>query len=420
MQSVAIRLQVGATLGATKLPPVGVAPMSLTDVEIKKAKYTREDGKPERLTDGGGMYLELSSSGGKWWRWKYRFGGKEKRLSLGTYPDVSLKAAREKRDEAKRLLADNIDPAVQRKEQKRQALVSTENNFEAVAREWLLHMAEEWSPKHLTKTTGVLEKDAFPILGQYPINEIKPRQILETIRAMEKRGVYVTASKVFQWCGAIFRFAIASERAEVDPTQSCRKALKTRPVQHMTRIAEKELPELLRKMDSYEGEVLTKLALQFMALTFVRTGEMIGALWDEIDREKAEWRIPAERMKMKVLHIVPLSHQAISVLDELARYTGGKSYLFASPRSSAKHMSNNTVLFALYRMGYHGRMTGHGFRGLASTILNEQGFRADVIERQLAHSERDGVRAAYNHAEYLPERRKMMQDWADFLDAKRL
>jgi integrase len=188
----------------------------------------------------------------------------------------------------------------------------------------------------------------------------------------------------------------------------------------MTRIAEKELPELLRKMDAYEGDTLTKLAMQFMALTFVRTSEMIGAEWSEIDREKAEWRIPAERMKMKVLHIVPLSHQAFSVLNELARYTGGRLYVFASPRSAAKHMSNNTVLFALYRMGYHGRMTGHGFRGLASTILNEQGFRADVIERQLAHSERDGVRAAYNHAEYLPERRKMMQDWADFLDSQKL
>lgn len=370
MQSVAIRLQVGATLGATKLPPVGVAPMSLTDVEIKKAKYTREDGKPERLTDGGGMYLELSSSGGKWWRWKYRFGGKEKRLSLGTYPDVSLKAAREKRDEAKRLLADNIDPAVQRKEQKRQALVSTENNFEAVAREWLLHMAEEWSPKHLTKTTGVLEKDAFPILGQYPINEIKPRQILETIRAMEKRGVYVTASKVFQWCGAIFRFAIASERADVDPTQSCRKALKTRPVQHMKRISEREIPELLSKIEAYDGEVLTKLAIQFMALTFVRTSEMIGAKWDEIDFDKAEWRIPAERMKMKTVHIVPLAHQALSLLNEIACHTSGKIYIFTSSRNPAKPISNNTILFALCRMGYHGRMTGHGFRGLMCVEKN--------------------------------------------------
>ena len=187
MQSIAIRLQVGATLGAGKLPPFGVAPMPLTDVEIKKAKYSREDGKPERLTDGYGLYLELSASGGKWWRWKFRFGGKEKRLSFGTYPDVSLRAAREKRDEAKRLLADNIDPSVQRKEQKRQMLASIEHDFESVAREWLSHMGEEWTPKHLAKTTGVLEKDAFPILGKYPVNEIKPRQILDTIRAMEEQ-----------------------------------------------------------------------------------------------------------------------------------------------------------------------------------------------------------------------------------------
>lgn len=303
--------------------------MPLTDVEIKKAKYSRDDGKPERIADSGGLYLELSDSGGKWWRWKFRFGGKEKRLSFGTYPDVGLKAAREKRDEAKRLLADNIDPSVQRKEAKRQTQASIENNFEIVAREWLSHMAEEWTPKHLAKTTGVLEKDAFPILGQYPVNEIKPRQILDTIRAMEQRNVYVTASKVFQWCGAIFRFAIATDRADLDPTQACRGALKTRPVQHMTRISERELPELIQKMNAYAGEILTKLALRFMALTFVRTSEMIGAQWVEIDRGKAEWRIPAERMKMKNIHIVPLSRQAIAVLDELEQHTGQKPFLFA-------------------------------------------------------------------------------------------
>lgn len=188
----------------------------------------------------------------------------------------------------------------------------------------------------------------------------------------------------------------------------------------MTRISEKELPELIQKMDAYEGDILTKIALRFMALTFVRTGEMIGAQWIEIDREKAEWRIPVERMKMRNVHIVPLSQQAIVALDELKQYTGHKPFLFASSRASVKHISNNTVLFALYRMGYHGRMTGHGFRGLASTVLNEHGFRSDVIERQLAHSERDGVRAAYNHAEYLPERRQMMQYWADFLDKQQM
>lgn len=391
--------------------------MPLTDVEIKKAKYTREDGKPERLTDGGGMYLELSASGGKWWRWKYRFAGKEKRLSLGTYPDVSLKAAREKRDEAKRLLATNIDPAEHRKEQKRQILASTENSFEAIAREWLTHMAEKWTPKHLAKTILILEKNAFPTLGAYPIHEIKPRHILETLRAIEQRGVYVTARKVFQWTGSIFRFAIATDRAEIDQTLACKGALKTRPVQHMARISEKELPELFAKINAYEGEILTQFALRFMALTFVRTGEMISAEWDEIDRDKSEWRIPAERMKMKTVHIVPLSKQTLHLLDELQKHTGNNRYLFASPRSSQKHISNNTILYALYRMGYHGRMTGHGFRGLASTILNERGFRADVIERQLAHSERDGVRAAYNHAEYLPERRIMMQAWADLLDS---
>jgi len=390
--------------------------MTLTNLEVKETKYSREDGKPQRLADSGGLYLELSASGGKWWRWKYRFGGKEKRLSFGTYPDVSLKTAREKRDEAKRLLAEGVDPSVQRKEQKRQALISAENTFEEIAREWLIHMREEWTPKHHLKTTGVLEADAFPILGSYRIDEIKPRQILEMIRLIEQRGVYATASKVFQWSGAIFRYAIATDRAEQDPTQACRGALKKRPVKHMARILENELPELLKQMDAYEGDILTRLAMRFMALTFVRTSELIAAEWGEINRNKAEWRIPAERMKMKTPHIVPLSRQALAILDELEQHSGGKRYVFTSSRSSVKHISNNTILYALYRMGYHGRMTGHGFRGLASTILNEQGFRADVVERQLAHTERDSVRAAYNHAEYLAERQEMMQHWADYLD----
>lgn len=391
--------------------------MPLTDLEIKRSKYSRTDGKPERLADSGGLYLELSASGGKWWRWKYRFGGKEKRLSFGTYPDVGLKAAREKRDAAKQLLANAVDPSVQRKEQKRQVMVEAINTFEAIAREWLKHKSEEWTPAHLLKTTTTMERDAFPVLGKYSIDEIKPKQILEMLRTIEQRGVYVTTRKVLQWSSAIFRYAIATDRTDTDPTQACRGALKTRPVEHMARVSEKELPALLQNIKAYNGDILTLLALRFMSLTFVRTGEMIAAEWVEIDRDKAEWRIPAERMKMSTEHIVPLSRQALVTLDELEKLTGGKSHLFASPRSSARHISNNTVLYALYRMGYHGRMTGHGFRGLASTILNEHGFRADVIERQLAHSERDGVRAAYNHAEYLPERRKMMQYWADYLDS---
>jgi hypothetical protein len=246
--------------------------MPLTDAEIKKAKYSRNDGKPERLTDGGGMYLELSPNGGKWWRLKYRIAGKEKRLSLGTYPETGLKAARDKRDEAKRLLTQGVDPLVDRKEQKHQVKLATENSFETIAHEWLAHMAEKWTEEHLAKTTRLLKKDAFPVLGQIAIVEIKPRHILDTIRAIEKRGVYVTARKVFQWAGAIFRYAIATDRAENDPTLACRGALKTKPVQHMARISEKELPELLRKMDDYPGDILTCLALQFMAQTFVRTG----------------------------------------------------------------------------------------------------------------------------------------------------
>lgn len=389
--------------------------MPLTDVEIKKAKHSGVDNKPERLTDGGGMYLELSPTGGKWWRLKYRFAGKEKRISLGTYPEVSLKMAREKRDEAKLQLRDGVDPSEHRKETKRLTEYSYERSFEAVAREWLAHMSDTWSPIHRQKTTTALEKEAFQRLGKLPIDEIRPSQIIEVVREIEARGSLNMAKKVFQWTGAIFRFAMFTDRAKSDPTVACRGALKTRPVQHMARISEKELPALLAKISTYGGDLLTRMAMQFMALTFVRTTELIGAKWEEIDREKKEWRIPPTRMKMKTVHLVPLSKQSLELLDKIATLTSGSEYIFASPRCKQKHISNNTILYALYRMGYQSRMTGHGFRGLASTILNERGFRADVIERQLAHSERNEVRAAYNHAEYLAERREMMQFWADFL-----
>lgn len=401
------------TIKKDTIMPV-ISTNKLTESEVKNAKPTDT---PYKLSDGGGMYLLVKPTGGKYWHFAYRYGGKQKLLALGVYPSVTIKEARQKREAARTLLKEGTDPAQAKKEQKRQAILSAENSFEVLAREWITHKADEWTTTHTDKTLKLLEREAFPILGRYAITDIKPPLILHMVRNIESKGIYVTTSKVFQWCGSVFRYAIATGRAIDDPTIACRGALKTRPVQHMTRISARELPELLANINAYEGDILTRLALRLMALTFVRTSELIGAAWDEINLDKSEWRIPAARMKMGTEHIVPLSRQAVAVLDELAMHTGGKPLLFFTPRSKSQHISNNTVLYALYRMGYHSRMTGHGFRGLASTILNEQGYRADVIEKQLAHVERNEIRAAYNHAQYLPERKAMMQHWSDYLDS---
>ena len=261
-----------------------------------------------------------------------------------------------------------------------------------------------------------LEQHILPKLGARPIAEITPPEVLAMLRVVEDKGALETAHRVMQMCGQIFMYAIATGRAERNPVPDLRGALKTPVVKHHSFLKASELPEYLKKLEAYDGSVQTKLALRLLLLTFVRTNELRGAQWAEIDWDKAEWRIPAERMKMKELHIVPLSRQAIAMLRELQKHSGNRQYVFPNQHNPATFMSENTMLYALYRMGYHSRATGHGFRSTASTILNEHGFRADVIERQLAHSERDTVRAAYNHAQYLPERRNMMQWWADYLD----
>lgn len=263
---------------------------------------------------------------------------------------------------------------------------------------------------------ALIEKELFPALGARPIAEITPPELLAVLRKIEARGAFEMSKKSMQLAGQVFRFGVATGRCERDPTPDLKGALKTRKAKHMARVTEAELPELMRKIAAYDGEFQTRLALQFMALTFVRTGEMRFAEWGEIDEAKAEWRIPAERMKMPSPHIVPLSTQALEVIRQLREINGRWRWVFPSQSNTQKPISENTVLFALYRMGYHSRMTGHGFRGLASTILNENGFEPDWVERQLAHSERNDVRAAYNHAQYLPERRRMMQWWGDYLD----
>ena len=392
----------------------------LTDPACRNAKPTD---KPYKLTDEKGLFLLVHPNGSKYWRLKYRIAGKEKLLSIGVYPEMPLAGARSKRDEARKQISDGIDPSEAKQEAKRIAKVAAANSFESIAREWLEHMKHKWSAGHHTYTTRRFEAYVFPEIGNAPISQITAPALLAVARKIERKGTIETAHKVMNTCGQVFRYAVASGRCERDPVSDLKGAIKPRPApKHMNALNEKDLPDLLRKMDAYAsdngGELQTQYALQLLALTFVRTGELREATWTEFDLEKAEWRIPAERMKMKAPHVVPLSRQSIEVLEKLKALNGGYELVFPGVRPAIP-MSKNTVLFALYRMGYRGRMTGHGFRAVASTILNEMGFDADVIERQLAHAERNKVRAAYHRAEYLPERRKMMQQWADYLDSKK-
>lgn len=405
--------------------------MPLTDRAIRNAKPID---KPIRLFDEKGLYLEVAPSGGKWWRFKYRFSGKEKRLSLGVYPDVPLasrtvkdeetrkpktiKGAREKRDDARALLAAGIDPSAARKAENREAAGRAANSFEAIAREWYAKQAHTWVHTHAVDVMRRLESNLFPDIGATPIAELTAPALLEALRKIEHRGAHDLAHRVLQVSGQVFRYGVATGRCERDLSTDLRGALAPHKGKHQAAVKPDELPALLRAIDGYAelGDKLTGYALKLLALTFVRTGELIGATWDEIDMDGATWIVPAERMKMKTEHVVPLSRQALALLREVRALGGGSRYVFPG-RNPDKPISNNTMLFALYRLGYKGKMTGHGFRAVGSTTLNEAGYRPDVIEHQLAHCERNEIRSAYNRAEYLPERSKMMQQWADMLDA---
>jgi integrase len=388
-------------------------PTSLSDAKARNAK---PGAKPYKIADGEGLFLLITPSGGKYWRLKYFFGGKEKLLALGVYPDITLAEARERRAQARKVVAAGNDPGETKKEAKRLAALKNANSFEVVAREWFEKRKHEWAPITADAALDRLEAHILPKLGPRPIADITAPEVLAMLRAVEDRGTLETARRVMNICGQVFMYGIATGRAERNPVPDLRGALKTPVVKHRSFLKENELPLYLRKLGAYEGSLQTRLALRFLLLTFVRTNELRAAQWTEIDFDKAEWRIPAERMKMKELHIVPLSKQTIAVLRELEKNSSNRQYVFPNEHKPAAFMSENTMLYALYRMGYHSRATGHGFRSTASTILNEHGFRADVIERQLAHTERNNVRAAYNHAQYLPERRQLMQWWADYLD----
>ena len=390
--------------------------MPLTDPKVRNAK---PQAKPYRLADAGGMYLEVMPNGSKYWRWKFRAGGKEKRLALGVYPETSLADARAKRDAQRKLLKAGEDPAQARREEKLAQRLREEYTLEAVARDWWSHWKAGRTERHALTVLRRLESDVFPGLGGRPIADITSPQLIALVRAIEKRGALDLSKRALQTCGQIFRYAVANGICERNPAADIKPqdVLKSRKKENYARLQPNEFPELLRKIRTYDGAMTTRIGLQLMAHTFVRTSELIGARWKEFNLEAGEWRIPAERMKMRTLHIVPLSQQSIGLLRELEALTGASELLFPGQRNHQKSISNNTLLYALYRLGYHSRMTGHGFRGLASTILHETGFRHEHIELQLAHQERDEISAAYNHAQYLKERRKIMQWWSNHLDA---
>lgn len=387
--------------------------MALTDIAVRNAKAKD---KPYKLNDSSGLYLYITVKNTKYWRLKYRYAGKEKLLSLGVYPIIGLSEARVKALEAKQQLTNNIDPSQFKKELKQKHLVEISNSFEVVANEWHHSRLEKWKPKHAVNILRRLKNDIFPALGHKSISEIKAPELLRVLRIIESRGAIDIAHRTLQICGQIFRYGIVTGRNDRDIAADLKGALKTRKQENYSRLEEQELPEFLEKLENYDGDLQTKLALKLTLLTFVRTGEARGARWEEFDFDKKEWRIPATRMKMGEAHIVPLSIQAITVLKDLQLITGNKEYLFPNRNRPITFISENTMLYALYRLGYHSRATVHGFRATASTILNENGFKPDVIERQLAHSERNKVRASYNHAQYLPERREMMQWWGNYLD----
>lgn len=389
--------------------------MALSDTRIKSAK---PKDKPYKLSDGGWLYVLVQPNGSKHWRLGYRFAGKQKVLALGTYPDVTLAQARAKRDQARKLLEKETDPAIvlSKRAKKQRERSQVENSFEAVAREWHENQQGKWSGTHADRVIGSLEKEVFPELGKIPLQDITAPQVLAVLRKIERRDALELAARILQRCSSVFRYAIQTGRIEQNPVTELKGALRTRKVEHRAALSRTELPEFLSRLDAYEGNAVTRLALKLIVLTFVRTGELRGARWSELDLDRAQWVIPPERMKMRNEHIVPLSTQALAVIEQLQPLTGRSDLIFPSERQLTKPMSENTLLFAMYRMGYHGRATVHGFRATASTILNESGFKADAIERQLAHTQQNKVRAAYHRSEYLEERITMMQWWADFLE----
>lgn len=396
--------------------------MALTDTAIKAAKPAD---KPVKMTDGDGLYLLIHPNGGKWWRFDYRFDGKRKTLSMGVYPEVSLRDARDRRDDARRKIANQIDPGEHRKANKNARADAVANSFETVAREWFSKMLATWTPDHADKIIKRLERDVFPWMGDKPIADLTAPAVLTTIRRIEARGRLETAHRALQNCGQVFRYAVATGRAERDPTGDLRGALPPTREKHMAAITDPmEVGALLRAIDAFRGTLIVQSALKLSALVFVRPGELRQAEWAEIDLDKGEWNIPASRMKgwarkgITTPHLVPLAPQAVAILRDLQPLTGRGVHVFAG-RDPKKPMSNSAVNAALRRMGYDTKteMTGHGFRAMARTILHEElGVDREAIEHQLAHAVPDAMGTAYNRTKFIDKRRVMMQRWADYLE----
>lgn len=398
--------------------------MPLTDTAARNAK-PNENGKNAKLTDGGGLYLLVKPNGSKYWRLDYRFLDKRKTLAIGVYPTVTLKDARDRREEAKRQLANGIDPGLLKQQTRAASKEAAANSFEVIAREWLTKQSTKWTPDTAQRIARSLETHLFPYLAKRPITEISAPEVLAVLRKVEARGNLETAHRMKQRASAVFKFAIATGRAERDPVPDLNGALQTPVTQNFAAIKEpKRIGELLRAIDGYEGTPVVKAALKLAPLVFVRPGNLRKAEWSEIDLDKAVWRIAGDKMKKGQDHIVPLSKQAVAILQEIKLLTGNRPesqpYVFPSARAGGRPMSDNAILVALRTMEIpKEEMTGHGFRHMASTVLHEQGWNSDAIERQLSHAERNKVKAAYNHAQYMDERTRMMQAWADYLDGLR-
>ncbi|MGA3209213.1 MAG: integrase arm-type DNA-binding domain-containing protein [Syntrophales bacterium] len=389
--------------------------MPLNDLKIRAAK---PKDKAYKMFDIDGLFLLVTEQGHKWWRFRYRFDGKEKLLSLGIYPEITLADARQRRDEARRQIAHGIDPGALRRAQKQADTTATET-FEVIAREWHDKFKPTWTEGHAKTIMDRMERDLFPWIGSRPINEIKAPELLSVLRRVESRGALESAHRIRTVAGQVFRYAVATGRAERDPSADLKGALPQPGEKHHAAITDpKEVAPLLRALDGYSGHFVVKCALRLAPMFFVRPGELQHAEWVEMDIDEAAWNIPAHKMKMKQAHIVPLSRQAIEILIELKQLTGASKYVFPSGRSFARPMSNNALLAALRRMGFDkNTMTPHGFRAMARTILDEVlHVRPDFIEHQLAHAVIDPNGRAYNRTTHLVERRKMMQTWADYLD----
>ena len=403
----------------------------LTDAKIKNAKPGK---KPAKLTDSHGLYLEVRPSGTKLWRYRYRIAGAENVFALGEYfkataresenqadarkagGHYTLAEARIERDRCKRLVKQGIHPAHNRRVQRAAQTAENANTFEAIAKEWIEQRKPKWTAYYLRQVENMLAADVYPYIGTLPMRSVTAAHLLEIIKRTEKRGAETVAILLRQWCSAIFRYAVATLRADADPAAALKGAIHRPKVEHSKPLARKDIPDFLKALDSYGGYRTTAIAMRLLMLTFVRTVELRGAEWTEFDLDGAEWRIPAERMKMREPHIVPLSVQAVELLRELHTLTGGQRFLFPNYRRPKTCMTGTTLNRALERMGYGGKFSGHGFRATASTMLNEMGYRSDLIERQLAHAERNKVRASYNQAEYMAERIEMMGAWANLID----